>query len=93
MPVYSFGADSPLKFEITDEFAATYNAATDDFMQAQIAHKERTGKDWSPEQALFLQHSTAAAFDTFAEILAAAISAYGKPIYENELTDIHLIKN
>lgn len=93
MPVYSFGADSPLKIEVTDEFAAAYNAATDDFAKAQLAFKINSGKEWTPEHPLYVRDESDEVFDTFAEILEKAVENYGRPIYEYELTDIHLIKN
>lgn len=93
MPVYSFGADSPLKFELTDEFAEAYNRATDNFMEAQIKHKEATGKDWTPDDSIMLHHTTVEAFNAFGPILDDAQAKYGKPVYTEELTDDHLIKN
>jgi hypothetical protein len=93
MPVYSFGKDSPLKFELTDEFAEAYNRATDNFMEAQIEHKARTGKNWTPEEPIMLQDTTVEAFNRFGPILEQAQAAYGKPVHEDELTDDHLIKN
>lgn len=94
MPVYSFGIDSPLKFEMSDELAEAYNAALRNFMDAQRKFKEETGRTWNPmEDALMLQHSTPAAFNAFAEIFNKAIENHGTTVHEDELTDDFLVRN
>ena len=93
MPVYSFGTESPLKFDVTEEFANAYNDAVDDFMNAQKAHKETTGKAWTPDEPLMLQHSTPEVFDAFVKILDDAQTSYGKPVHEEDIKDDYLIRN
>ena len=48
MPVYSFGQDSPLKFDIPDKLAKTYNDATLEFFKAQQRFNQKFGRDWDP---------------------------------------------
>lgn len=94
MPVYSFGIDSPLKFEIADELAAAYNAALRNFMDAQRKFKEENGRSWNPqEDALMLHHSTPAAFNAFGEIFNKAVEDHGTLVHEDELTDDFLVRN
>lgn len=95
MPVYSFGTDSPLKFELTDEFAEAYNRAIKAFFEAQIKFKEDYGFPWKPELPIHIKCSEddMATFNSFAHILKEALSRYGKPVHEDELTDDYLIKN
>lgn len=95
MSTYSFGIDSPLKFELSDEYAALYNRATQAFFDAQSNHKERTGSKWTPGQPLEIDMTKEemTAFNGFKQVLEEALKNYGKPVKENELTDDFLIKN
>lgn len=46
--VYSFGEDSPLKFQISDKMATRYNEAVDEFLKAQQRFTQKYGREWDP---------------------------------------------
>lgn len=93
MPVYSFGTDSPLKFEISDELAAAYKEGVSNYFAAQRAYKASTGRQWEPDQPLVLNHATAIAFNVFAEFMRIALERYGKPVSMEDIFDDYLVKN
>ena len=95
MPVYSFGVDSPLKFELTEDYAKAYNGALKAFFLAQEIYELANGTRWEPKQTLWITwtEEQREAFNGFAKILSEALKLYGKPVHESELTDDYLIKN
>ena len=95
MPIYSFGADSPLKFELSEEYVTLYNRATQAFFDAQKAHLETYGTPWSPAAYLMLEMSDEelAAFNAFNGILKEALAKHGRPVHENDLHEDFLVKN
>jgi hypothetical protein len=95
MPTYSFGVDSPLKFELDEDYAAAYNRATMAFFEAQHLHRMKTGTQWDPSHPLYVECSKEdiAAFNAFGKILEDALERYGKAVTEDEITDDFLVKN
>lgn len=50
MPTYSFGEESPLKFEIPDKMAELYNEAVKQFFKAQVRFNQKFGRKWNPQK-------------------------------------------
>ena len=95
MSIYSFGADSPLKFELTEEYAEAFNRGTKAFLDAQIAHKERTGSNWTPDQALLFDCNEEAidAFNAMSHHMKEALERHGRPVMEEDILSDYLVKN
>lgn len=95
MPIYSFGVDSPLKFELSEEYVALYNRATQAFFDAQNAHLKTYGTPWSPAGYLMLEMTAEelAAFNAFNGILQEALAKHGRPVHESDLHEDFLVKN
>jgi hypothetical protein len=53
MPIYSFGVNSILKVEITEEQAETYNRFTQAFFDAQEKMRDE-GTPWEPDTPIFI---------------------------------------
>jgi hypothetical protein len=95
MPIYSFGADSPLKFELSEDFADAYNRALKAFFEAQTYYKTKFRTPWEPSQALemYVKKEDIDVFNAFGDILDKALDDYGADVSEEELTNDYLIKN
>lgn len=95
MPIYSFGVDSPLKFELTEDYVEAYNGALKAFFQAQDNYLLAHGTRWEPKTALSIDwtEEQRKAFNEFDKILREALNRYGKPVHNDELTHDYLIKN
>lgn len=48
MPTYSFGEDSPLKFEISDKLAQRYNEAVALYLKTHRRFTQKYGRKWDP---------------------------------------------
>lgn len=95
MPVYSFGQDSPLKFDIPDKLAKTYNDATLEFFKAQQRFNQKFGRDWDPvKEPIKIKWSKAhrKAWRDFGRIFDEA-NAAGGPYHVNDLMEDYLVKN
>lgn len=95
MPVYSFGEDSPLKFEISDNLAENYNAAVEAFFKAQRRFAQRFGRKWDPEVdpiALRWTRRQKRAWNEFAKVLAAHVENDGR-YFPNDIMDDFLVRN
>jgi len=93
--IYSYGADSPLKFKISDRLAKDYNGAVEQFIKAQQRFNQKFGKDWDPvTQPIQIKWSgrQKKAWSKFAKIFNKRISEIG-PIHANDIMDDFLIKN
>ena len=95
MPIYSFGVDSPLKFELSEEYVALFNRATQKFFDAQVAHKDIYGTLWSPAVHLMIdiEEEELVAFNAFNGILQEALAKHGRPVPESDLHEDFLVKN
>lgn len=95
MSIYSFGVDSPLKFELSEEYVALYNRAIQAFFDAQAAHKETYGTPWSPVIYLMIEltDEELAAFNAFNGILKEALAKHGRPVHKEDMHEDFLVKN
>lgn len=95
MPTYSFGEDSPLKFEIPDKLAERYNEAVEEFFKAQTRFNQKFGRQWNPKNdAIEISWSKAQrkAWNDFARIFKTVLDKDG-PFHVNDLSDDFLVKN
>ncbi|AOZ64900.1 hypothetical protein SEA_MAYA_35 [Streptomyces phage Maya] len=95
MPVYSFGKDSPLKFELSEDYVKLFNSATLEFLDAQKRFMERTGTRWYPTQPISLRWTKEQmdAFNQFDVILQEALEKHGSPVLESDIHEDILIEN
>jgi hypothetical protein len=94
--VYSFGEESPLKFQISDKLAKNYNEAIEHFFKAQQRFNQKFGRRWNPktdpiEMRWARKHRQA--WDEFAKVMKKALDEHGGPVHENDIMDDFLIKN
>lgn len=95
MPTYSFGEDSPLKFEISDKTAQLYNEAVEKFFKAQQRFNQKFGRRWNPETdaiKISWSHKQRKAWDAFADVFNAVIERDG-PFHANDIMDDYLVRN
>lgn len=92
---YSFGEESPIKFEIPDKMAQHFNEAVDQFFKAQTRFNQKFGRRWNPHKDSFEISWTKKqrrAWDQFARVYQDVLEKYG-PYHENDLMDDFLVKN
>ena len=95
VPTYSFGADSPVKFQIPDDLAEKYNEATEEFFKAQRRFTQKFGRKWDPvTDPIEIKWSKAhkKAWADFAKVFDKVLAEQG-PIHENDIMDDFLVKN
>lgn len=95
MPTYSFGADSPMKFEISDKLAERYNEAAEEFFRAQRRFVQKFGREWDPATEPIKikwtkQHKQA--WRDFAQVFDKTVAEQG-PFNVNDIMDDYLVKN
>lgn len=93
--IWSFGADSPMKFEIPDKTAQYYNQALQAFFKAQDQFKRKHNRAWDPAKEpikIGWSKNQRKAWNTFARIFNEVNAAQG-PFHENDLMDDYLVKN
>lgn len=92
---YSFYG-SPLHLILEDDLADGYNRAAKAFMDAQVAHKERTGTQWNPDEPLWIltNDEDQAAFAAVGRIitLLVEVNGGGLEIPEEVCTSDFLVK-
>lgn len=95
MPIYSFGKTSPLKFELSDEYADAFNRGVKAFFDAQLRFKEEHGTEWVPSAPIWMDWDEEAmtAFNAFNDILQKALGLHGRPVMVEDIHDDYLIKN
>jgi hypothetical protein len=95
MPTYSFGVNSVLKIEITEEQATRFNRFTKAFFDAQKFYKDMTGFQWNPEDALYIKAADGdmEVYNEVADILTSAIEKIDQTVTPIELEEDFLIKN
>lgn len=93
-PVYSFGEDSPLKFEISDKTAKLYNQAAAEFFKAQQRFNQKFGKKWVGDEPLKLNWTKGQrkAWNEFAKIFNKTVEREG-PYHANDIMEDFLVKN
>lgn len=92
---YSFGEDSPIKFQISDKLAENYNAATEKFFKAQQRFNQKFGRRWDPATEpiqIKWTRKEKKAWDEFAGIFNHQLTANG-PWHVNDIMDDYLVKN
>ena len=95
MPTYSFGEDSPIKFEIPDKMAVHYNEATKEWFKAQQRFKQKFGRRWDPFTdpiALRWTRQQKKAWNDFATVFNKVIERDG-PFHETAIMDDYLVRN
>lgn len=91
--VWSFGEDSPIKFEIPDKMATSYNEALQEFMNAQRRFTQKWGKAWNGEPIdMNWTRRQRKAWNQFADLFNAKIKAEG-PFHQNDIVEDFLVKN
>lgn len=93
--VYSFGEDSPLKFEIPDKLAERYNSAADEWFKAQTRFNQKFGRKWDPvKDPIEIRWSKKQrdAWNQFSTIFKRVAEKDG-PFHANDIMDDFLIKN
>lgn len=92
---WSFGAESPMKFPISDELAELYNQAAREFFKAQERFKRKHNRDWDPiNEPIQIKWSRKQkkAWGKFAEVFNRINTEQG-PFHENDIMDDYLVKN
>lgn len=93
--VYSFGEDSPMKFELPDKKAELYNQAAQAWFDAQRKFNKTFGRPWNPE----MDHITVSwsrrqrkAWNEVSKAITKVMKEQG-PFHENDFMDDFLVKN
>lgn len=92
---YSFGVDSPLKFQIPDKMAQHYNEAVDQFFKAQQRFNQKFGRTWDPKNdAIEVSWSKKQrrAWNQFADVMRRELDK-GVTYHANDIMDDFLVKN
>lgn len=92
---WSFGIDSPMKFEIPDHLAEYYNQALAAFFKAQEQFKRKHNRVWDPATEpikVDWSRKQRKAWNTFARVFNEVNNAKG-PFHENDLMEDYLVKN
>lgn len=93
--VYSFGAESPLKFTLPDKMARLYNEAAVEFFKAQQRFNQKHGRRWNPGQDPIKprwSRKHLKAWNQFAQIFGEEVEKQG-PIHANDIMEDFLVKN
>jgi len=93
--IYSFGEESPLKFEISDKLAERYNQAAKEMYRAQQRFNQKFGRNWNPaEKPIRVKWSVkqGRAWNEMAARLAKLVEETG-PYHPNDFMDDYLVKN
>lgn len=87
---------SRIHLVLEDDLAAAYNRRSDQFRQAQIDHKVRTGSEWNGRDPLRMVNDDEAhdAWNKIASIinLLAEVNGGGIDVPEEECTSDYLVK-
>jgi hypothetical protein len=93
--LYSYGAESPAKFRISDKMASNYNDATKEFLKAQRRFTQKFGRAWDPARdpiKIKWSRQQQKAWNAVAEIVNRYIAKNG-PIPTGDYLDDFLVKN
>lgn len=93
--IYSFGEESPMKFEISDRLANLYNEALNEFFKAQQRFNQKHGRKWDPVKdpiKLKWSRSQRQAWNDFSHVFDAVIKKDG-PFHINDIMEDFLVKN
>lgn len=92
---YSFGEDSPIKFQISDKLATYYNQAVEQFFKAQTRFNQKFGRKWDPHTdpiEIRWNKKQKKAWNEFAKVFDQTLRDKG-PFHENDIMDDFLVKN
>jgi len=94
MPVYSFGKNSILKIEITEEKAAAYNRWTQAFFDAQKKLRD-AGTPWEPTEPIYIvcTEEDMRIYNEVGAVINEAISKIDQEKTPIEIEDDFLVKN
>lgn len=95
MPTYSFGEESPLKFQISDRLADRYNEAVEEFFKAQTRFNQKFGRRWDERKDPIDVRWTKKqrqAWNDFAKVFKLVVEETG-PYHANDIMDDFLVKN
>lgn len=95
MPTYSFGTNSPLKFEIPDSLATDYNEYVAEFLAAQRRFLQKFGRRWDPEKEPIMMRLSKRhhdAIEQFGKVLASHVENDGR-YAPNDIMDDFLVLN
>lgn len=93
--VYSFGEDSPVKFEISSKTANLYNQAVKEFIRAHTRFSNKYGRHWDPtKEPIKIKWSRAQqkAWNAVADMVNQRIAETG-PIPVGDFADDFLVRN
>lgn len=93
--VYSFGEDSPLKFQIPDKMAKFYNEAALEYFKAQQRFNQKYGRKWNPDDTPVKpkwNRNQKKAWNDFAKIFGEEVEKQG-PVHANDIMGDFLVKN
>lgn len=96
MSIYSFGEDSPLKIELNDEDAESYNKVRKAINDRRAKNIETFGTMWRTgiqEKFENLDQKDIEVFLGFLIIYDRAVMLHGSPIYQKDLKSDYLVKN
>lgn len=93
--IYSFYG-SRLHLILEDDIADAYNRRLQQFRDAQIRHKERTGSQWNPTEPILMENDPEAqkAYDDVARVinLLVEINGGGLELTQEEMSEDRLVK-
>lgn len=93
--IYSF-MGSPLQLVLQDKIAEGYNRVTDAFIDAQLRHKEKYGRRWTPSEPLLMDTNKEdqSSYDKVGKVirLLAEINGGAIAITEDQMVSDHLEK-
>jgi hypothetical protein len=96
MPVYSFGVKSDLKFQLTEEYADSYNRGARAFGVANNRFKTVVGRDWTVNDLSLKLECSVQDFDAFvgfAEILKKELDRRGVTLEQVHILEDQLVQN
>lgn len=99
MTTYSFGEDSPVKFEISDKMAKNYNNAVEKWLKAHQRFNQKFGKKWDPESDPIVvrwSNRERKAWNSIADMFNRKTGGYDHPagpFHPTDFADDFLVKN
>lgn len=96
MATYSYGEQSPLKFEISDKLADQYNAAVERYLKAHRRFTQKFGRPWEPHIdpiSIDWTRKQERAWNKMVDVVDKALEEYGSPVHANDLMEDYLVRN
>jgi hypothetical protein len=92
---YSFGEESPIKFQLSDKMAQLYNEAAAEFFKAQQRFNQKVGRRWDPAKdpiKIRWNRKQRQAWNDFTKVFNEVVTREG-PFHPNDIMDDFLVKN